>query len=137
MGHKIPGQAFVAVDALTLAGIVTHIVGQALTNHEDAQNLRAGIDDGVGEAPFAVTDEIAGTNRVVIFADGGGSGAAQDIDGFVLVVVDVVFGCLIPRRDLDEVNAETGQTGGTPRSSSPPGGSARRLRSSHRRAGAP
>src|SRR6056297_640816 len=108
---QVPGQAFVAVDPFAEPRIVAHVVRQPLTHHDTAERAAAGIADGVGEAALAVAEEVARPDRVLLIADDRDRLSLQHVDAFVFVMVDVMFRRLVPRCDLDDVEADAGEAG--------------------------
>jgi len=92
---KLPRLPRIAVDAFALIGVIRHIVIQPLAHHDTAQNGIARVHDRMGQAAFAVADEIPRANGVLRAAYVCRGRAGQDIDAFVFKVVNVFFGRLM------------------------------------------
>ena len=65
----------------------------------------------MGFAALPVTNEVTCLDGEFRVANIGGRLTAQDIDAFVLVMMDVMFGGLVSRLDFNDVKPDSGQTG--------------------------
>ncbi len=89
--------------------VVAHVVIQPLAHHKNAQGFRPGIDDRVAQTARPVANEVAGCDGVIFVANRRRASASQDKDRLILMIVHVVFGGLITRRDFNDMDAKPRQ----------------------------
>jgi small GTP-binding protein len=96
--------------ALFQPRVVGDVVGEALAHHETSERLGSGVVQDVGGAPRRESDEGPGLDLERLVVQRHRASAGEDVHALVLVVVDVHLRRLGAGRNLDEMNAEPGET---------------------------
>lgn len=74
--NQVPRHTFIAVNALAQTCVIPDIVGQAFADDDAAKRLCSSVGDRMGNAAFAVADEITRSDLMGVFTDIGSGCAA-------------------------------------------------------------